>query len=147
MGKGELFRQASLPVAPLLLSLQISFFGRVFVCKRKPVEHLGQLFLEPRVQNAIGATGDALHADLSAGRMKQRQKFSGPGANVFMRLAGCLLVWLPTETGLWDALKRTGFVFITDDQALPLAQQISLFDQLFFASASASVTMTGPSLR
>lgn len=62
-----------------------------------------------------------------------------------------LLLWLPfglpTLTGIGDGLKRSGFIFCIHGQSQLFTGLVSLFDYVFFPSASGSVTMTFPRLR
>ena len=64
-----------------------------------------------------------------------------------MRLPGRLALGLPGLAGMRHRLERPGLVAAPDRQAHRLAGEVGVLDQLFFGSASGSVTITGPALR
>lgn len=74
--------------------------------------------------------------------MKERHQFGRATAHVLVRMPNWVALLLPTLPRLSDRLIRSGFVLTPDGQSQTLSQQVGSFDQLFFASASGSLTIT-----
>ena len=102
--------------------------------------------LQPGVQDRVGAGRHALDADLPVGRVEQRQDLGRAVAEVLVRLARRLALGPPGLAGVGDRLERPGLVGAPDRQAHRLAQAVGVLDQLFFDSASGSVTTAGAGL-
>ena len=64
-----------------------------------------------------------------------------------MRLSGRLPLRLPALARIGRGLERPGLVAAPDGQPQRGAQRVGALDQLFFAAASGSVTVTAPALR
>ena len=91
--------------------------------------------------------GDAFHPHLPGDRVKEGQQFGGALPKILMRLALGLTRWAPVMTRIRDCLIGTGFIFAPHRQTQDLRNPIRPFNQLFFASASGSITVTTPALR
>jgi hypothetical protein len=83
---------------------------------RQARQHLGQLGLEPRMEDDVRRVGDALGAQFTGGRAEQRQQLGGPAAHVLMRLTRGRTDRCPGGPRLRDRLVRTGLVLAPDGQ-------------------------------
>jgi len=119
-------------------------FGRQDRFFRQRSQDFSQLFLQPRMQNDVGAAGHALHADLTTRWMEEGQNLGDPIAHIFVRLQGWMTFWFPTLAWVRNGLVRPGFVLIPERQTGLLGGLIGQFDYVFFATVSGSVTMTLP---
>jgi hypothetical protein len=79
--------------------------------------------------------------------MQQRQQFGCPIADIFMGLRGWFAFRLPTAASIRDRLIGASFIGVPDRQSEPFSYQVRPFNQFFFATASASLTVTTPRLR
>ena len=107
----------------------------------------GQLPLQPGVQDRVGAGRHALDPDAAVGRAEQRQDLGRAVAEVLVRLPRRVALGPPRLARVGDRLVGPGLVGAPDRQAHRLAGAVGVLDQLFFASASGSVTTAGPALR
>ena len=88
-----------------------------------------------------------MNTNLPVRRMKERQHFDGTIPDILMRLTGRFAFRLPSGSRVGHGRERSGLVAAPDRQSQTLAQKVSLFDQLFLAWVSGSVTRTVPLLR
>src|ERR1051326_2999634 len=80
--------------------------------------------------------------------MKQRQHLGRPVAPVLVRQFARFATLLPTITSYRLGLERTGFILSPDSKSKLRPFHVGALDQLFFASASTSTTVTtSPFLR
>lgn len=99
------------------------------------------------MQDDIGAGGDAFDADLARRWMKQREHFGGPIFGIVMGLLDRVSFRLPMLPRIGDGLIGARLILRPDRQPLLLGQCVRLLDQVFFPTASGSVTSTGPLFR
>jgi hypothetical protein len=99
------------------------------------------------MDDGIGGSSNAFDEHLSIGGVKQGKHFGCAIPTIFMRLLQGMSSQFPTVTRIGLGLVRTGFIFTPDAQAQRFAHDIGLFDELFFASLSGSVTTTAPAFR
>ena len=83
---------------------------------RQARQHLGQLGLEPWMEDGVRRVGDALGAQFTGGRAEQRQQLGRPAAHVLMRLTRGLTDRCPGGPRLRNRLVRTGLVLAPDGQ-------------------------------
>ena len=98
-------------------------------------------------RTALGQAVTPLQADAAVGRVEQRQRLGRAVAEVLVRLARRLALGPPGLAGVRDRLVGPGLVGAPDRQPHRLAGAVGVLDQLFFGSASGSVTTAGPALR
>ena len=79
--------------------------------------------------------------------MKQRQDLERAPAHILVRLGRGLLQRPPAAAGMGNDLERPGLVLAPDREISPHAKGVGPLDQLFFAAASTSVTVTAPPCR
>ena len=79
--------------------------------------------------------------------MKQCQEFGCAVAHIFVRLLFGLTLRLPALPLVGNGLEWSGFVLRPNAQPQRLSDGVSLLDQVFFASASGSVTSTATPFR
>ena len=79
--------------------------------------------------------------------MKQGQHFGRSIANILMRLAYRMALWLPAFTWIGNRLIRPSFIFNPHRQSHFLPCTIGRLDQFFLGVASGSVTVTTPRFR
>ena len=79
--------------------------------------------------------------------MEQGQDLGRAAPDVFVRLGRRSPSRLPRHTGMRHGLKGTGLVLTPDREPKLRPQRVGLLDQLFFATASGSLTRTTPCLR
>ena len=91
--------------------------------------------------------GDAFHAHLPSRRVKQGQQLGRAIAEILMGLTLGLTRLAPVMTRIRDGLIGTRFIFAPHRQTQDLGNPIRPLNQLFFASASGSTTVTIPFLR
>jgi hypothetical protein len=113
--RSRLFRKS--PIAEMAAPVTLGILRQ----RRKLVQDLSQLLLQPRMQDGIGRVFDGAYLDLSAGRMKQRQHFGGSPANIFVRLLSRIAFFLPTLPWLGNGLIGSSLVFTPDGNACGFA--------------------------
>src|SRR6185312_4140769 len=79
--------------------------------------------------------------------MKQGQDLGCAAPDVFVRLLGRVVAWLPGCAGMRHGLKGAGLVLAPDRQPKLCAERVGLLDQPLFTAASGSRTRTTPCLR
>jgi hypothetical protein len=141
LGQGEAQRQALLPRLPP--SPRRRRVARLRSGRQRRHDRR-QGFLQPAVQDHVRAAGGRLDAHLPRRRMEQGQDLEGPPAHVLMRPRRGLALWPPTAAGMGDGLEGPGLVLAPDRQPRPGIELVGPLDQLFFATASPSLTATGP---
>jgi len=80
------------PAPSVPLGMQRGRFG-------KRSQNVGELALDPGMEDGVDGTGHPLHPHSTAGRMKERQLFGGAAPNVFMRNAHRLTSRVPVRAG------------------------------------------------
>jgi hypothetical protein len=142
--QGDLDAQSLLPARPLRpLGQRVLQGNRLGQGGQERV----QFAFEPGVQNGIGAAGDAFDPHLPRRGTKQRQQFHGSQTEVLVRLPPGMRLRLPAVAGIGHGLIRARFILTGDGHPARLRLAVRLLNQLFFASASGSVTCTRPRLR
>jgi len=96
------------------------------------------------MQDGIRTGGDPFDADLAGCWMEQGEQFGGPVLGVFVGLSDWLSFRLPMLTWIRDGLIRACFILRPDGQSLLLGLGVRLLDQVFFPTASGSVTRDWP---
>jgi len=95
----------------------------------------------------MGGSSDAFDQHLPIGGVKQSEHFGRTIPTIFMWLLKRMSSQFSSVTRIGLGLVRTGFIFTPHAQAHHFANDRRLFDKLFFASLSGSVTTTAPAFR
>lgn len=90
------------------------------------------------MQHGIGHRDDPFGADLSGGRAKEREQFSGASPRVLMRLPRWVAFRLPRDSRLRDGLIGSRFIFVELDDPSSFRLLVRQFDQPFFPGVSES---------
>src|SRR4051794_26486169 len=136
--QGEALRQAILP------SLPCGTGQRRIGWRHRRQDHL-ELFLEPAMQDGVGATADRLEVHLSRRGMEQGQDLAGAAPDILVWLGRGVALRLPAAARLRYGLERTSLVLAPDIEAERGAKRVGPLDQPLFAAASGSTTVTRPS--
>src|SRR5262249_2863250 len=99
---------------------------------------------QPRMEHTVGGAAHPLDPDRAAGRMEQGQLFGRPPADILMRVADRLAGGMPLRARIGHGLGGTRLVF--SPYRHPLLG-VGGLNQVFFATASGSTTVTVPLLR
>jgi hypothetical protein len=141
LGQGEAFRQSVLPALPRGTNR-----GGLDRLRRggQRGDDCGQGLLEPAMQDRVRAPADRLDIHLPGRRLKQGQELACAAPDILMGLGGGAPVRLPGTSGMRHRLERPGLVFAPNRQAKRGGERVGSLDQPLFATASGSVTVTGP---
>jgi len=115
--------------------------------RRQLGQNLAQFLLQPRMENRVGAAGDAIDVYLSCCRVKQCQNLGYAISNILVGVTVRLALGCPRFPAIGNSSERPCFIFCPDAQAKRLTNAIGKLDQVFFPTVSGSVTSTTPSLR
>ena len=140
--QGEALRQAILPNLPCGTGQRRIGWRSGWRHRRQ--DHL-ELFLEPAMQDGVGATADRLEVYLSRSGMEQSQDLAGATSDIFVWLGRGVALRLPAAARLRYGLERTSLVLAPDIEAERGAKRVRPLDQPLFAAASGSTTVTRPS--
>ena len=144
--RGQLIQECWLDAKTLLPPLPIASRRHLRRCGKRG-EHGSQFLLEPAVQDGIRTGRHALDPDLAIGGMEEREELGRAVAKILVRLARRLALGLPGWAGMGNGLEWPSLVGAPDRQAQRLTGAIGVLDQLFFDSASGSVTIAVPRFR
>jgi hypothetical protein len=89
---------------------------------------LGQLVLEPGMQDQLGRGASPLGADLARQRAKEGEHFGRATPHVFVRLAGRRPFRLPGDSWLGIGLLGPGFIPLALEQSRPLRLRVGPFN-------------------
>ena len=112
--QGEALRQAILPSLPCGTGQRRSGWRSGWRHRRQ--DHL-ELFLEPAMQDGVGATADRLEVYLSRRGMEQSQDLAGATSDILVWLGRGVALRLPAAARLRYGLEQTSLVLAPDIEA------------------------------
>jgi hypothetical protein len=140
LGQGDPDRQPFLPALPapsILLRWEDVWLGQGYQDRQ-------QFVFQPGMQDSIGSASHAFHPHCSAGRMEERQLLGRAFPDVLVWIADRVACRMPVGAGIGQRSIRSCLVFRPHGQP---GLGIRRLDQLFFAVASGSMTVTVPLFR
>ena len=138
-GQGDPHRKPLLPALPLgPVVLWIEYLLRL----RQGFEIGSELLLEPGMEHLVGGSPHTAHPHLACGRVEQGKQLGCSPAYIFVRPSFRLSGRLPARPGVWHRLVWPRLILGPHRQPFSLAFGVGVLDQLFWASASGSTTVT-----
>jgi len=138
--QGDPDRESFLPALPPPAVL----IGREHLRLGQCCQDGGQFRFEPGMEHGIGGVPYSFHPHLTAGRPEERELLGRPCPDVLMRVTHRLSGRMPVSAGIGQRPVGPRFVLGPHRQ---LVLGVRCLDQVFFATASGSVTVTVPLFR
>lgn len=140
MGQGDAAGESLLPACPatsILLGWEELWLGQAR-------QDRGQLGFQPGMKDGVGRAPHSLHMHLTTGWMEEGQLLGGSLTGILMGIADRLPCRVPVGAGIGNRLIGASLVFGVYRQHI---LGIRRLNQVFFATASGSTTVTVPLFR